>query len=231
MAGAATDGDVLGARGSSANGPMAGSPCLTGYESTRVKTRHTAYPRLPPRDRRACSLRLATSAWRALCSRHCCRPLWDDPLMPAVARSKMRRTRVVRSRRSRAPLHNIFNKHMRNNTHLLAHATWHAQHVQRAADWRGGRRERAARLFNSLQHHRHGLLQRVQYLHQDCTRLRPLPTTCPSQHARRAPRESSSWPAPARAPRPRPCPRPRHSPIAHHIRTRACSHAPDARTQ
>ena len=31
----------------------------------------------------------------------------------------MRRTRVVRSRRSRAPLHNIFNKHMRNNTHLL----------------------------------------------------------------------------------------------------------------
>ena len=39
--------------------------------------------------------------------------------MPAVARSKMRRTRVVRSRRSRAPLHNIFNKHMRNNTHLL----------------------------------------------------------------------------------------------------------------
>ena len=72
---------------------------------------------------------------------------------------------------------------------------------------------------------RHGLLQRVQYLHQDCTRLRPLPTTCPSQHARRAPRESSSWPAPARAPRPRPCPRLRHSPIAHHIRTRACSHA------
>ena len=39
--------------------------------------------------------------------------------MPAAARSKMRRTRVVRSRRSRAPLHNIFNKHMRNNTHLL----------------------------------------------------------------------------------------------------------------
>ena len=31
----------------------------------------------------------------------------------------MRRTRVVRSRRSSAPLHNIFNKHMRNNTHLL----------------------------------------------------------------------------------------------------------------
>ena len=39
--------------------------------------------------------------------------------MPAAARSKMRRTRVVGSRRSRAPLHNIFNKHMRNNTHLL----------------------------------------------------------------------------------------------------------------
>ena len=39
--------------------------------------------------------------------------------MPAAARSKMRRTRVVGSRRSRAPLHNIFNKHMRNNTHFL----------------------------------------------------------------------------------------------------------------
>ena len=37
MAGAATDGDVLGARGSSANGPMAGIDCLTGYGSTRVK--------------------------------------------------------------------------------------------------------------------------------------------------------------------------------------------------
>ena len=59
------------------------------------------------------------SAWRALCSRHCCPPLWDDPLMPAAARSKMRHTRVFRSRRSSAPLHNICNKHMRNNTHLL----------------------------------------------------------------------------------------------------------------
>ena len=39
--------------------------------------------------------------------------------MPAAARSKMRHTRVFRSRRSSAPLHNIFNKHMRNNTHLL----------------------------------------------------------------------------------------------------------------
>ena len=37
MAGAATDGDVLGARGSSANGPMAGSVGLTDFESTRVK--------------------------------------------------------------------------------------------------------------------------------------------------------------------------------------------------
>ena len=39
--------------------------------------------------------------------------------MPAAARSKMRHTRVFRSRRSSAPLHNICNKHMRNNTHLL----------------------------------------------------------------------------------------------------------------
>ena len=39
MAGAATDGDVLGARGSSANGPMAGSDGLTVYASTRVKAR------------------------------------------------------------------------------------------------------------------------------------------------------------------------------------------------
>ena len=31
MAGAATDGDVLGARGSSANGPMAGIVGLTDY--------------------------------------------------------------------------------------------------------------------------------------------------------------------------------------------------------
>ena len=37
MAGAATDGDVLGARGSSANGPMAGSVGLTDYAATRVK--------------------------------------------------------------------------------------------------------------------------------------------------------------------------------------------------
>ena len=36
MAGAATDSDVLGARGSSANGPMAGIDCLTGYAATRV---------------------------------------------------------------------------------------------------------------------------------------------------------------------------------------------------
>ena len=36
MAGAATDGDVLGARGSSANGPMAGIVCLTVYARTRV---------------------------------------------------------------------------------------------------------------------------------------------------------------------------------------------------
>ena len=37
MAGAATDGDVLGARGSSANGPIAGIVGLTDYAATRVK--------------------------------------------------------------------------------------------------------------------------------------------------------------------------------------------------
>ena len=39
MAGAATDGDVMGARGSSASGPMAGSDGLTVYASTRVNQR------------------------------------------------------------------------------------------------------------------------------------------------------------------------------------------------
>ena len=39
MAGAATDGDVMGARGSSASGPMAGSDGLAVYASTRVNQR------------------------------------------------------------------------------------------------------------------------------------------------------------------------------------------------
>ena len=43
MAGAATDGDVLGARGSSASGPMAGTDGLTVYmyAATRVKVYKT----------------------------------------------------------------------------------------------------------------------------------------------------------------------------------------------
>ena len=92
--------------------------------------------------------------------------------MPAAARSKMRRTRVFRSRRSSAPLHNIFNKHMRNNTHLLMQHGMH--NMCNALRIGADDVETVLRaFFNSLQHHRRG--QRVQYPHQDCTRLGPLP--------------------------------------------------------